>query len=233
VIRGASYAWFPPPSPTPLPLPAYTHIPSLSHRLHARSLASPVPCCFGQKELKAVCVCVRVCVRVRLCMCVLCVCWVHQRWVEAGVIRREHSTPAALHAATGKWPTVDEDARRAAASAADIAVAEAAGQKKVMSKKAKASMLKKQQAKAVEAIVDEFKASHKHFHAIQDTFDLLKQYKGLGRRVAAEWKVIWLLYQLPFPHLLRSFALLSQTRPVSLTHTFSHTCARSLSPSLS
>jgi len=152
--------------------------------------------------------------------------------VEAGVIRREQSTPAALHAATGKWPTVDEDARRAAASAADIAVAEAAGQKKFMSKKAKVSMLKKQQAEAAQAIVDEIKASHKYHDAIEDTCDLLKQYKGLGRRVAAEWKVIWLLDQLPSPPLLLSSPPLFPKPTLSLSHIYPLSHMRPLSLAL-
>jgi hypothetical protein len=59
----------------------------------------------------------------------------HQRWVAAGVVKREHCTPEAMQANDGKWAQVDVEARKAAAIAADIAVAEANGGGAAMSKK--------------------------------------------------------------------------------------------------
>jgi hypothetical protein len=45
---------------------------------------------------------------------------VWQRWVAANVIKREHSTPEALHAADGKWASHDDEARKAAAIGASF-----------------------------------------------------------------------------------------------------------------
>jgi len=111
-----------------------------------------------------------------------------KRWVAAQVIKREHSTPAALQAHDGKWASVDVEARKAAAEAANIAVAEANGERQVMSKKEKAKMLKKQQEEAAQSLMDEFKASQKRSRQQEQAHESLQRRKGLGRQVAADWK---------------------------------------------
>ena len=111
-----------------------------------------------------------------------------QRWVTAQVIKREHSTPAALQAHDGTWASVDVEARVAAAQAADIAVAEANGERTVMSKKEKEKMRKLQQEAAAQSLVDEFKASNKEEERREQARDAIEGRKGLGRQVAAEWK---------------------------------------------
>lgn len=111
-----------------------------------------------------------------------------QRWVAAQVIKREHSTPAALQAHDGKWASVDVEARIAAAQAADIAVAEANGERKVMSKKEKEKIRKLQQEAAAQSVMDEFKASQKKEEQLELARDTAEGRKGLGRQVAAEWK---------------------------------------------
>ena len=111
-----------------------------------------------------------------------------ERWVKAGVIKREHCTPEAMAAGDGKWAKTDDEARKAAAMAADIAVAEASGATKTMSKKEKVAALKKMQQEAADHAISEYKASKKANAEFNQKKDRLKSYKGLGRKVAAEWK---------------------------------------------
>ena len=72
--------------------------------------------------------------------------------------------------------------------AADIAVAEASGATKTMSKKEKVAALKKMQQEAADHAISEYKASKRANAEFNQKKDRLKSYKGLGRKVAAEWK---------------------------------------------